>query len=128
VWRLQTDEGNATSIRAFEWDAAGSAGMLANLSVWETVEGLASWVYGPMHRVVLRRRGEWFQRSAEAMTALWWVPIGRRPTTDEAEARVRARRLHGPSPWAFTFRLRFGPPNRPDRTGQPGHDDWLCRA
>lgn len=28
IWRLQTEDGNATSVRAFEWDAAGSAGVL----------------------------------------------------------------------------------------------------
>src|SRR6516225_1066963 len=33
LWRLQTEDGNATSVRAFEWDAAGSAGVLVNMSV-----------------------------------------------------------------------------------------------
>ena len=40
VWRLQTEDGNATAIRAFEWDAAGSAGVIVNLSVWRTIEDL----------------------------------------------------------------------------------------
>ena len=30
IWRLQTEDGNATSVQAFEWDQAGSAGVLAN--------------------------------------------------------------------------------------------------
>ena len=34
VWRLQTEDGNATSVRAFEWDQAGSAGVIVNMSVW----------------------------------------------------------------------------------------------
>ena len=34
VWRLQTEDGNATAVRAFEWDEAGSAGVIVNLSVW----------------------------------------------------------------------------------------------
>jgi len=34
IWRLQTEDGNATAIRAFEWDAAGSAGVIVNMSVW----------------------------------------------------------------------------------------------
>ncbi|HYB85832.1 MAG TPA: DUF3291 domain-containing protein, partial [Streptosporangiaceae bacterium] len=25
VWRLQTEDGNATAVRAFEWDQGGSA-------------------------------------------------------------------------------------------------------
>ena len=35
VWRLQTEDGNATAVRAFEWDEAGSAGVIVNLSVFE---------------------------------------------------------------------------------------------
>jgi len=34
VWRLQTEDGNATAIHAFEWDAADSAGIITNMSVW----------------------------------------------------------------------------------------------
>ncbi|HEV2766500.1 MAG TPA: GNAT family N-acetyltransferase [Acidimicrobiales bacterium] len=41
VWRLQTEDGNATAVRAFEWDAAGSAGVIVNLSLWESVDALA---------------------------------------------------------------------------------------
>ena len=40
VWRLQTEDGNATSVRAFEWDQAGGAGVIVNLSVWESPEAL----------------------------------------------------------------------------------------
>ena len=120
-----------TSIRAFEWDVAESVGVIVNMSVWRSVEALADWVYGDMHRAVLRRRGEWFHRVREATVALWWVPEGHRPTTDEAEARVRHLRAHGPSETAFTFRAVFPAPDdqveRPARA-EPGRDDWLCPA
>ena len=43
VWRLQTEDGNATAVHAFEWDRAGSAGVLVNMSVWESVEALAAY-------------------------------------------------------------------------------------
>ena len=66
IWRLQTEDGNATSVRAFEWDAAGSAGVLVNMSVWESVQALAGFVYSGMHRQVLRRRRRWFEPMAEA--------------------------------------------------------------
>jgi hypothetical protein len=66
VWRLKTEDGNATAVRAFEWDAAGSAGVIVNMSVWETVEALADFVYSDTHRPVLRRRREWFEPVAEA--------------------------------------------------------------
>ena len=31
IWRLQTEDGNATAIRAFEWDTGDSAGVLVNM-------------------------------------------------------------------------------------------------
>src|SRR6201992_1035802 len=75
VWRLQTEDGNATALRAFEADAEGAdGGILVNMSVWESVETLAAYVYGDAHRAVLRRRREWFEPLREAFTALWWVP------------------------------------------------------
>ena len=41
IWRLQTEDGNATAVHAFEWDHDGSAGVIVNLSVWESPEALA---------------------------------------------------------------------------------------
>lgn len=129
VWRLQTEEGNATAIVAFEWDQGDSHGVLVNMSVWESIEQLAAFVYGDLHRAVLRGRRAWFQTVAEATTCLWWVPAGHRPSTDEAEERLMLLRQHGPTPAAFTFRQSFEPT---DSHGvaeyRPGRPDWLCPA
>jgi hypothetical protein len=111
VWRLQTDDGDATTIRAFEWDAGGSAGVIVNMSVWTGVDELAAFVFGAMHREVLRRRREWFHRMSEAYTVCWWVPVGHRPTTDEAEDRIRNLRTNGPNAQAFTLRERYPRPD-----------------
>ena len=89
VWRLQGDDGNATSIAAFDWDRGDSSGVIVNMSVWRGVDELKAWMYGDMHRAVLRRRNEWFHRVSEATVALWWVAEGHRPTTAEAEERVQ---------------------------------------
>jgi len=110
VWRLQTEDGNATAVRAFEWDQAGSAGVILNMSVWESVEALAAFVYSEQHRQVLRRRREWFERMEEAYLALWWIPAGHVPTVDEAKERLASLEQHGPTPFAFTFRTTFAPP------------------
>ncbi len=83
VWRLQTEEGNATSIHAFEDDL-----MLINMSVWESVDALAAYVYGPDHVAVMRRRREWAHHMKEAYLVLWWVPAGWVPTIDEAKERL----------------------------------------
>lgn len=111
LWRLQTEDGNATALRGFEADARGAGGgLLINMSVWETVEALAAYVYGDAHRAVLRRRREWFERMTDAYTALWWIPRGHLPSVAEAEDRVGHLRAHGPSPRAFTLREHFPPP------------------
>ena len=128
VWRLQTEEGNATAVRAFEWDQAGSAGVIMNMSVWESVEALAAFVYSEQHRQVLRRRREWFERMEEAYLALWWVPRGYVPTTGDAEDRIRHLRAHGPTPHAFTLRVHFPPPGEGGRAPQLGRADWMCPA
>jgi hypothetical protein len=124
-WRLQTEDGNATAIRAFEWDATTEAGVIVNLSVWESVEALATFVYSGRHREVLRRRREWFETMPEAYTALWWVPAGQRPSTQDAEDRVRHLRRHGPSPYAFTLRQPFPAPDRSDEVVATDAD-WTC--
>jgi hypothetical protein len=104
VWRLQTEEGNAISIHAFEDDL-----MLVNMSVWESVEALADFVYRSGHVAVMRRRREWAERMAEAYMVLWWVPAGELPSIEEAKGRLEHLREHGPSPEAFTFKKRFSP-------------------
>jgi hypothetical protein len=126
-WRLATEDGDATAIRAFEWDAAGSEGVIVNMSVWNSVESLAAFTFGELHRVVLRQRREWFHHMTEAYMAAWWVPAGRRPSTAEAEDRVRHLRTHGPTLTAFTLKTSFPPPGEPVAE-IPGRDDWLCPA
>jgi hypothetical protein len=120
VWRLQTEDGNATALRAFEDDAEGAdGGILLNMSVWESVEDLAAYVYGNAHLAVLRRRREWFERMKDAYTALWWIPRGHVPTVGEAEDRVKHLRAHGLTPHAFTLKVHFPPPGSHHPGGRP---------
>jgi hypothetical protein len=62
----------------------------------------------------------------EAYTALWWIPRGTVPSTQDAEDRVRLLRAHGPTQQAFTLKLLFLPPGAADTTPRPGHTDWTC--
>lgn len=129
VWRLQTEDGNATAIRAFEQDAEGAdGGILINMSVWESVEALGAYVYGPAHIAVLRRRRQWFEPMKEAYTALWWIPRGHIPDVHEAEARVKHLRAHGPTPYAFTLRVHFPSPDSDDTDVLLSPEDWTCPA
>ena len=104
VWRLQTEDGDATAIRAYDDDT------IVNLTVWESMEALAEFVYRTDHVSFLRRRREWFERPDEAYLAMWWVPAGHLPSVAEAVERLDHLRRHGPTPTAFSFRSPFPPP------------------
>jgi hypothetical protein len=109
VWRFQTDEGNATAVRPYDDDS-----ILVNMSVWESADHLADFVYRTAHADYLRRRREWFERMTETITALWWVPAGHLPTVEEGIDRLDHLRAQGPSPEAFTFREGFPAPATSD--------------
>ncbi|MCF4140324.1 DUF3291 domain-containing protein [Streptomyces sp. Tue 6430] len=102
VWRLQSEEGNATDVPVF-----GDDWLIVNLTVWRDQDALTAYMYRGRHREMLARRRDWFERVQEAMTALWWVQAGHRPTVAEAEARLLHLRAHGPTPYAFTLRTSF---------------------
>jgi hypothetical protein len=104
VWRLQTEEGNATAIPVL-----GDDRLIVNMSVWESIDQLADFVYRSGHVSVMRRRREWFER-IQVFMALWRVPAGHLPTVAEAEERLEHLRSHGPTAHAFTFRRRFAAP------------------
>jgi hypothetical protein len=105
VWRLQGDGGDATAVRGF-----GDDRILVNMSTWESLDALASFVFHSAHAGVMRERRKWFVPLQEVYVALWWVPAGHRPTVREAEERVAHLREHGPSAFAFTFKQPFPPP------------------
>ena len=104
VWRLQDEGGNATSI-PYDPDPL----LIVNLSVWEGVEALRAFVYSGPHLDFLKRRREWFTRLATPYTAMWWVPVGERPTPEDARHRLLQLEAHGPTAGAFTFAHPFSP-------------------
>jgi len=106
VSRLQTEEGDATSLRPFE-----NENLLLNMSVWRDVESLNRYVYNSAHVELMRRRREFFERMPDAYLVLWWVPAGHRPSIPEAIAKLESLRANGPTRDAFTFRQAFARPN-----------------
>ncbi len=108
VWRLQTDDGDATALRPFGEDT------IVNLSVWEDLESLRNYVYKSAHVEILRRRNEWFEKTRDAHLVLWWIEAGHIPTTDEARERLDILGAEGPTQRAFTFGSPF-----------PPLDEWL---
>lgn len=103
-WRLQSDEGDATSLRPF------GESVIVNMSVWRDLDALRKFVYDSAHTEILKRRREWFANAPEAYAVLWWVPLGHRPSLAEAAERLEHLRRHGPSSTAFGFGRVFGAP------------------
>jgi len=105
AWRLKTDDGNATSLQAYDDDR-----ILINLSVWESPEHLKQFVYRSAHAEVMRQRKTWFERFDDVYIALWWVTPGHYPTIAEAKERLAYLQLHGESEFAFSFARPFPAP------------------
>jgi heme-degrading monooxygenase HmoA len=118
VWRLQTEDGDATAIRPFEDDQ-----MIINMSVWATLEDYAAFVYGPQHGAVMRQRKQWFE-TMRIYTCAWWIPVGTIPTPAEAIARLDLLERLGPTADSFTVQRPFP---APDSVVAPDvRDDWTC--
>ena len=107
VWRLQSDQGNAMDIRAFDDPL-----IAVNMSVWKDVDSLFNYTYKSAHMPFLKRRKEWFEPFGSTHACLWWVDHGHQPTPAEAIERLDYLTEHGPTPYSFTFAKRFSPPDR----------------
>ena len=102
IWRLQTEEGDATSIQAFD-----DPSLIVNMSVWENIEALKKFVYKSQHVELIRDRDAWFNKILNAHQTLWWVPIGHKPSVNEGKEKLAFLQLKGPSKEAFTFSKPF---------------------
>jgi hypothetical protein len=78
--------------------------------VRRSIEELFEFVYRSAHTSFMVRRRQWFERPTEAYHVLWWVPAGYLPSPKEALARLDHLRMHGPTPYAFTFKQHYPPP------------------
>ena len=107
VWRLQGEDGDATTIQAFD-----DANIIINLSVWESIEALFDFTYKSGHTEVFRRRHDWFEVADGAHLTMWWIRAGKHPRVEQGMARLKYLDRHGPTAHAFTFKQRFEPPLR----------------
>lgn len=104
VWRLQTEDGDATAIQAFDDPL-----ILINMSVWRDIEALKNFVYKSMHVELIRDRDAWFTKLVKVHQALWWVPEGHIPTMVEGKEKLDLLHHNGPSRAAFTFAKPYEP-------------------
>ena len=105
IWRLQSESGDATSIKVYDDDL-----IIVNLTVWESPEYLREFVYKSDHSGVLRDRKRWFEKFEGPYYALWWIPAGQLPSTEDARQRLDHLRQHGDSAYAFSFKHLFPAP------------------
>jgi len=105
VWRLQTDSGDATSIKVYDDEF-----IIVNLTVWESVDALHQYVYKSAHSRVLRDRKRWFEKFNGPYYALWWIPAGHLPSTEEGKERLDYLRQRQDSAYAFSFKNVFPAP------------------
>ncbi len=106
VWRLQTEEGNSTSVRVYDDPL-----IIINFSVWESADALFDYAYKSGHAAMFRRRLEFFDLHEKPYFVCWWIAAGHEPTVEEAEERLRHLEEHGPAPHAFTLKHRFPAPD-----------------
>ena len=96
VWRLQSDSGNATDI-----PVPGDETMISNLSVWDDVATLGSFVFNTVHARFYDRRTAWFEAMTTPHFVMWPVADGHRPDLGEAMDRLAHLRAHGSTDRAF---------------------------
>jgi hypothetical protein len=97
VWRLKNDSGE--SAVGLSWP--GDSSMAVNLTVWESVEALARFVFQPVHRTIYARKHEFFELPQEPTVAMWWIAKGHVPTLAEAKERLDHLIANGPGDFAF---------------------------
>ena len=104
VWRLKDEQDNALNINPFE-----DSSLLINISVWETIAPLESFVYGAMHLEIMKRKKEWFHHFKGFYYALWWIKAGEYPSAVEAEKQLAFLQENGPTEKVFTFKETYPP-------------------
>ncbi len=97
VWMMEGAAGGGNTETAIDGDPL----FIPNLSVWENVKTLETYVWGTIHKQFYERRTEWFEVLGEMHFVMWWVPEGHQPTLDEALARLEHLKTHGDSDHAF---------------------------
>ena len=105
VWRLQTEDGDATSLRVFDDPL-----VIVNMSVWTSIERLMEFVYRSSHVELIRDREAWFEKLGTLHQVLWWIPERHIPTMEEGKEKLELIREHGPSRQAFNFGKPFPHP------------------
>ncbi len=105
VWRLQTPEGDAISLKVYD-----DHKITFNMSVWKDIKSLREFAYKTAHSGVMRDRKRWFEKFDGPYCALWWLPAGHIPTLNEGKEKLEYLCKHGDTAYAFSFKNVFPMP------------------
>ncbi|MEW7277378.1 DUF3291 domain-containing protein [Aquimarina sp. 2201CG1-2-11] len=104
IWRLKdTDGQSATNIETPYKDDL----IFINLSVWDNLQNLESYIYHTVHSYFLKNRNKWGVNMKENQSVLWWIPKGEKPTAFQGKERLDLLNKIGPSANAFSFREKY---------------------
>ena len=99
IWQMPSEQ-----MESAQLDPAGPFGgnprLASTLSVWRDPESLKHFVWNTLHQKFLRRGPEWFADQPLRLV-MWWVPIGERPTIEDAVRRLEILKEQGDGPTAF---------------------------
>ncbi len=110
IWRWQSEDGQSSIYAPSPFD---DDSIINNLSVWEDLESLKTFVYNTAHSYFVRSRQRWFDKLSESHMVLWWLPKGEIPTLEEGKRRLELFNREGASIQAFTFATPYEPPTTP---------------
>ncbi len=100
IWRMPDEE-----MEAAQCDPVGALGgnprRASTLSVWSDLASLEQFVWQTLHRRFLDRSTEWFAPKQGIRMVLWQIPVGHRPTIDEAMQRFDSLNTAGDTGFAF---------------------------
>jgi len=99
VWMMEGSGEPGTGNTSTKID--GDSRYVPNLTVWEDVQSLESFVWNTVHRQFYARRSEWFEVMDRQHFVMWWIPERHIPTLSEALERLETFRANGPGPQAF---------------------------
>lgn len=120
VWRLVDEDDDVDG--ALSLRLPGDQNSVVNMSVWESVEALFSFVYKTAHAKVMSDNKDNFVPFESNAFVLWWVEDGHIPDLTEAKDRLDHLRANGPVPRAFTFKCPFSESGHPLNIDFPKKD------
>jgi hypothetical protein len=122
VWHLQIDIHNPEHLAMY-----GEPGTIFNLSVWDSVEALYTYVYRSQHAQMMKSRNDWFGEMEGPHYALWWLPADELPTLEDGKQRIAHLAAHGSTAHSFSFKNPFPNPALPSRQEESEAGAMLLR-